>query len=178
MPIPTISAVASIALGGGFELALATHFRVMATTAVVGLPETRLAIIPGAGGTHRLPPLVGPARARDLILTGRRVHGPEAFFLGLADRLVELGPVRDDKDLEEEGRGLVEARERTLSEAVALAHDICKGGLLAVRAALRAVARPSPDNEARQYQSVVATRDRDEALEAFAERRPPKFQGV
>ncbi len=92
LPIPTISAISSLALGGGLELALSTNMRVLASTAIVGLPETRLGIIPGAGGTHRLPALIGLGRARDLILTGRRVTAAEAYFLGIADRLVEIVP--------------------------------------------------------------------------------------
>src|SRR5277367_419455 len=92
LPIPTISAISSTALGGGLELALCTHMRVLASTAQVGLPETRLGIIPGAGGTYRLPAIIGLGRARDLILTGRRVSGAEAYFLGIADRLVEVLP--------------------------------------------------------------------------------------
>ena len=68
LQIPTISAISSMALGGGLELALCTHLRVFGSSSTVGLPETRLAIIPGAGGTYRLPALIGPTRARDLIV--------------------------------------------------------------------------------------------------------------
>ena len=77
--------------------------RVLASTAVVGLPETRLGILPGAGGTFRLPALIGLGRARDLILTGRRVTGAEAYFLGIADRLVEVVP-KVGEDGKEEGK--------------------------------------------------------------------------
>ena len=104
LPIPTISAISSLALGGGLELALSTHMRVMGSTAVVGLPETRLGIIPGAGGTFRLPALIGLGRARDLILTGRRVTGAEAYFLGIADRLVEIVPKIGEDGKEGEDR--------------------------------------------------------------------------
>ncbi|KAF4769568.1 hypothetical protein HAV15_011426 [Penicillium sp. str.  len=110
LEIPTISAVSSVALGGGLELALCTHLRVFASSSVVALPETRLAIIPGAGGTYRLPPIIGVNRARDMILTGRRVTGPESYFIGLCDRLVEVLP-------EEEAQEGV-ARERVLRERV------------------------------------------------------------
>ncbi|RMZ76552.1 hypothetical protein DV737_g4757, partial [Chaetothyriales sp. CBS 132003] len=98
LPIPTISAISSVALGGGLELGLCTTFRVFGSTVTIGLPETRLAIIPGAGGTYRLPALIGPGRARDLILTGRRVSGPEAYFLGLCDRLVEITPEEEKQE--------------------------------------------------------------------------------
>src|SRR5271168_1183302 len=134
LPIPTISAVSSLALGGGLELALCTHMRVFASTAQVGLPETRLGIIPGAGGTHRLPGLIGLSRARDLILTGRRVSGAEAYFLGIADRLVQVLP--DEVGERQDGKeGLLKrAGEEVLKEAVGLARGVCEGGPVAIRA--------------------------------------------
>ncbi|KAK3388513.1 ClpP/crotonase-like domain-containing protein [Sordaria brevicollis] len=185
LPVPTISAISSIALGGGLELALSTHFRVMTSNAVVGLPETRLGIIPGAGGTYRLPQLIGIPRARDLILTGRRVSAPEAYFLGLADRLVEIAPESEEQAkewqaMEQEPRDkmvLDLARRTALSEAVRLAQEICEGGPIAVRAALKAVEEPSEMVENDMYLRVVRTEDRDEALKAFAEKRKPVFKG-
>src|SRR3569833_1480471 len=150
LPIPTIAAISSLALGGGLALALATHLRVLSSNASVGLPETRLGIIPGAGGTYRLPALIGVPRARDLILTGRRVSAPEAYFLGIADRLVEVGPESEEQAREWEGMEDKErekvvldlARRSALSEAVRLASEICEGGPVAVRAAIRAVEEP------------------------------------
>lgn len=184
LPVPTISAIGSLALGGGLELALATHFRVLTSNAVVGLPETRLGILPGAGGTHRLPALIGVGRARDLVLTGRRVGAPEAYFLGVADRLVEVLPeTEEDAEALREGdkgaraRLLAAARGTALSEAVRLAGEICEGGPVAVRAALQAVQRPHESVENAMYERVVATEDRDEALAAFAEKRRPVFKG-
>ncbi|KAK5661577.1 hypothetical protein OQA88_9672 [Cercophora sp. LCS_1] len=185
LPIPTISAISSLALGGGLELALSTHFRVLSSNAVVGLPETRLGIIPGAGGTFRLPALIGVARARDLIVTGRRVSAPEAYFLGIADRLVEVLPETEEqaekwKDMEEAERNkeiLSLARRYALSEAVRLAGEICEGGPIGVRAALKAVEQPSEAMEVSMYERVVRTEDRDEALRAFAEKRKPAFKG-
>lgn len=173
LPIPTISAISSIALGGGLELALSTHFRVLSSNATIGLPETRLGIIPGAGGTHRLPALIGLGRARDLILTGRRVAAPEAYFLGIADRLVEVVPEdeRDGSDI------LKVARKSALAEAVRLAQEICEGGPVAIRAALEAVAWARPEKEIEMYQRVVNTEDRNEALKAFQEKRKPVFKG-
>ncbi|KAF5555669.1 methylglutaconyl hydratase [Fusarium napiforme] len=173
LPIPTISAISSVALGGGLELALSTHFRVLSSNATVGLPETRLGIIPGAGGTHRLPALIGLSRARDLILTGRRVGAPEAYFLGIADRLVEVVPEdeRDGSDV------LGEARKAALSEAVRLAQEICEGGPIGVRAALQAVAWAREEVENKMYERVVNTEDRNEALKAFQEKRKPIFTG-
>lgn len=174
LQIPTISAISSLALGGGLELALSTHFRVLSSNATVGLPETRLGIIPGAGGTARLPAIIGLPRARDLILTGRRVAAPEAYFLGLADRLVEVvsqGGGQRDADL------LEVARKSALAEAVRLAQEICEGGPVAIRAALQAVAWARQDKENDMYERVVATEDRDEALRAFQEKRKPVFKG-
>ncbi|CAI4214692.1 unnamed protein product [Parascedosporium putredinis] len=142
----------------GLELALSTHFRVFSSNAVVGLPETRLGIIPGAGGTYRLPALVGLGRARDLILTGRRVSGPEAYFLGLADRLVEVTENEAGEageDAKADPTLLARAQTAALSEAVRLAMEICEEA-------------PSP---------VVDTDDRNEALRAFQEKRTPVFTG-
>ncbi|KAI1385845.1 ClpP/crotonase [Hypoxylon trugodes] len=183
LPIPTISAASSVALGGGLELALCTHFRVLASTATIGLPETRLGIIPGAGGTYRLPALIGLSRARDMILTGRRVSAPEAYFLGIADRLVEVLP-EDERDgvAQENGGGGEEglparARNAVLSESVRLASEICEGGPIAVRSALQAVSWAREEVENAMYERVVKTEDRDEALEAFKEKRKPVFKG-
>ena len=171
LPIPTLSAVSSTAFGGGLELALCTHFRVFASTAVVGLPETRLAIIPGAGGTYRLPSIIGQARARDLILTGRRVGGPEAYFLGMCDRLVEV----TENDIKTAGA----PKKKVLEQAVQLARDICVGGPIAIRAALEAVEGCAFGEKAENaaYEKVVITEDRTEALIAFGEKRAPVFKG-
>ncbi|KAL6253028.1 hypothetical protein RBB50_000748 [Rhinocladiella similis] len=171
LPIPTISAVSSVALGGGLEIALCTTFRVFGTTAVVGQPETKLGIIPGAGGTYRLPALVGPNRARDLILTGRRVGGREAYFLGLCNRLVEVGPDADEAGL---------ARKRVLDASIDLANQICEGAPVAVAQAMRAIdgwTRGDDVSENEAYEVVLATEDRLEALKAFGEKRKPVFQG-
>ena len=168
LPIPTITALSSLALGGGLELALTTNLRIFASSALVALPETRLGIIPGAGGTYRLPALIGPSRALDMLLTGRRVGGAEAYFWGLCERLVEVG--------DEEGMQKGVARERTLQSAVDLARGICEGGPAAVRAVLKAVGR-GEEVENAEYEGVVGTQDRDEALRAFAEKRKPVFKG-
>ncbi|KAF2208452.1 hypothetical protein CERZMDRAFT_49285 [Cercospora zeae-maydis SCOH1-5] len=172
LPIPTISAVSSTAFGGGLELALCTNFRVMASTALVGLPETRLAIIPGAGGTYRLPALIGASRARDMILTGRRISGEEAYFIGLADRIVQ---VTDDEI--KGGAGV--ARGKVLEQAVEMARTICEGGPVAIRAAMQAVNgwEQGEASENAAYDLVLPTTDRTEALKAFGEKRKPEFKG-
>jgi methylglutaconyl-CoA hydratase len=171
LPIPTVSAIASVALGGGLELGLCTTFRVFGSTAIVGQPETKLAIIPGAGGTYRLPALIGVNRARDLILTGRRVSGAEAYFLGLCNRLVEV----TTEEAAEEGK----ARQKVLDASIQLANDICEGGPIALTQALRAVngwqRGEASENEA--YEVILKTEDRLEALKAFAEKRKPAFKG-
>ncbi|CAI6338788.1 unnamed protein product [Periconia digitata] len=171
LPIPTISALAAPAFGGGLELALTTHMRVFGSTTTVALPETRLAIIPGAGGTYRLPALIGLSRARDMILTGRRVGAPEAYFLGLCDRLVEV----TQEDAQTPGA----ARTKVLDEAVRLAMEICEGGPVAIKAALAAVEGCALGEKAENaaYDIVVKTKDRDEALVAFREKRKPVFKG-
>lgn len=155
--------------------------RVLASTAVVGLPETRLGIIPGAGGTYRLPALIGVGRARDLIVTGRRVSGAEAYFLGIADRLVEVKANEGGSEGKGEGKGkedlMKRAKEAVLREAVHLAGTICEGGPVAVRSALRAVGWSREDVENDMYGRVVGTEDRDEALAAFREKRKPVFKG-
>jgi methylglutaconyl-CoA hydratase len=148
--------------------------RVLASTAQVGLPETRLGILPGAGGTYRLPALIGLGRARDLILTGRRVSAAEAYFLGIADRLVEVLP---EEGKEEKGELMTRAKEEVLREAVRLAGEICDGGPVAIRSALKAVGYAREEIENEMYERVVGTEDRNEALVAFREKRKPVFKG-
>ena len=171
LQIPTISSISSIALGGGLELGLCTHFRVFSSSTVVGLPETRLAIIPGAGGTYRLPELIGVPRARDKILTGRRVSGPESYFIGLCDRLVEVLPE------EEQQPGA--AREKILKESIKLALDICEGGPVAIKEAMQAVQGYQQGEKAENaaYAGVMESEDRIEALRAFIEKRKPAYRG-
>ena len=170
LPVPTIACVSGAALGGGLELALCCDFRVFSESAVVGLPETRLAIIPGGGGTHRLSQAVGLSRAKDLILTGRRVTGEEAHLIGLCHRLV-AGPTE-----EEQQQGL-DQNAQAQSEALSLAKEIAGGGPVAIRAALEAVRGGSQEAENAAYKKVLKTQDRTEALAAFAGKRSPEFKG-
>lgn len=151
--------------------------RVLASTAQVGLPETRLGIIPGAGGTYRLPGIIGLSRARDMILTGRRVSAAEAYFLGIADRLVEVVPEAGKEGEEHKAELMAKAKDAVLSVAVRLAGEICSGGPVAVRAALKAVGYAQEEMENQMYDRVVATEDRNEALAAFREKRTPVFKG-
>lgn len=174
LPIPTISAISSVALGSGFELALATHFRVLSSNSSVALPETGLGIIPAAGGTYRLAALVGNARAREIVMTSRRVLAPEAYTLGIASRLVDV-------DVEMEGLDgatvLAVARRKVLVEAIRLAEEVCEGAPVAVRAALQALKAPSEENEKAMCERVFASEDWKEALRAFDEKRKPSFKG-
>jgi len=159
-----VAAVNGAALGGGCELALACDLRIASTTAELGLPEVGLGIIPGAGGTQRLPRAIGVARAKDLILTGRRVSGEEAARLGLVSRAVEP--------------------ERLLPEALSYAEQVARNAPVSLRQAKRAVdeglglpLEQALDLEHQLYQACLGTRDRVEALQAFAEKRKPIFTG-
>ncbi|MDZ4774872.1 MAG: enoyl-CoA hydratase-related protein [Planctomycetota bacterium] len=164
LPQPTIAVVNGFAFGGGMELLLACDLRVAAPHAQFGLTETTLAIIPGAGGTQRLPRLIGRSRAKDLILTGRKIDCVEAERIGLVNRIAPVG-------------GLAEcARE--------LARSIADNGPIAVRAAKSAIDEGCDlpmdrglEVEARCYERVLPTQDRLEALAAFAEKRKPRFSG-
>ena len=160
---PVIAAINGYAFGGGCELALACHMRIASENAVMGLPEVGLGIIPGYGGTQRLPRLVGTGRALELILSGRRVKADEAERIGLVNRVVPLAALRE--------------------EAEKLAQSILKNGPLAVAAALEAVHRgmqlPLDHGlrfESCQFGVLAASEDMHEGLKAFLEKRPARFQ--
>lgn len=161
---PFVAAVNGYAFGGGMEIALACDIRVVSRSAKMGLTETRLAIIPGAGGTQRLPQLVGAGRAKDLILTGRRIGAEEAYRIGLAEYLADPG--------------------ETLAMALSVAQEIGKCGPLAVQAAKAAIdgglglpMDRALEHERACYDRTLDSTDRVEALVAFAEKRPPVFEG-
>lgn len=173
LPVPTIACVSGVALGGGLELALACNFRIFARNASVGLPETSLAIIPGAGGTYRLPQVIGASRALDMILTGRRVGAEEALTMGLCNRVV---PVAEEDNnylsLSSEAK-----RQELLDAGIALASQVTSGGPVAVRAALGVLYGAHDALENAAYETVLCTEDRNEALRAFLEKRRPLYQG-
>ncbi|HEX9242684.1 MAG TPA: enoyl-CoA hydratase-related protein [Anaeromyxobacter sp.] len=163
-PVPVVAALNGAALGGGLELALACDLRVAAEGAELGLPEVSLGIIPGAGGTARLPRLVGVGRAKDLVLTGRRVGAAEALGMGLVSRVAAPARLRE--------------------EALALAGQVARNAPISLRQAKRAIddGFDLPLEEAlalenRLYQDCLGSKDRVEALRAFAEKRPPVFDG-
>jgi len=164
LALPTVAAIEGAALGGGLELALACDLRVAGGEAQLGLPETSLAIIPGAGGTQRLPRLVGPARAKDLVFTGRRIGAAEALGMGLVDRLAEAG--------------------QGLATALDLARQISPNGPVALRVAKEAIdhgldldLERGLELERACYRRVLPTEDRLEGLAAFRERRSPDYRG-
>jgi enoyl-CoA hydratase/carnithine racemase len=163
-PRPTLAAINGAAFGGGLELALACDIRIAADGAEMGLTETRLGIIPGAGGTQRLPRIVGAAVAKELILTGRRIGAARARALGLLSEVVP-------------GAELPAAAARWAAELGAAAP-------LALGAAKRAIdeglALPLAEAlkiERARYEDVLVSEDRNEGLAAFAEKRPSVYKG-
>lgn len=164
LPMPVIAALEGAAFGGGLELALAADLRVAGAGAKMGLVETALAIIPGAGGTQRLPRLIGASRAKELIFTARRIDAAEAARLGLVDRLAPAG--------------------QALETALALAREILPNGPVALRMAKQAVNRGLDLDrdgglalEQACYAQVIPTQDRLEGLAAFREKRRPQYRG-
>lgn len=163
--IPTIAAMNGSAFGGGLELALACDFRLAVSTAKMGLTECRLGIIPGAGGTQRLPRLVGMAKAKRMILIGAVVDAAEALEMDLIDEVAE-----DATNL--------------IARVNALVDDIKKCAPLSVKASKRSIqlgCNLEIDDglrvELECYESLIHSRDRVEGLRAFAEKRAPKFTG-
>lgn len=161
---PVIAAVNGVALGGGTELALASDIRIAAENATMGLTETRLAIIPGAGGTQRLPRLVGRGKAKELIFTGRRVGAQEALEIGLVNQVCPL--------------------EMLLDESLSMAAMICEAGPLAIEQAKYAINHGLETDlhtglaiESNAYWVTIPTEDRLEGLAAFREKRKPVYQG-
>jgi enoyl-CoA hydratase len=160
---PVIAAVAGFALGGGCELAMACDMIIAADTAKFGQPEIKIGVIPGAGGTQRLPRAVGKSKAMDLVLTGRMMDAAEAERSGLASRVVPA--------------------DKLVDEAVAAAEAICQYSLPAVMMAKEAVNRayesPLADGllfERRLFHSLFSTADQKEGMAAFIEKRKPAFK--
>ncbi|MGW4956069.1 enoyl-CoA hydratase/isomerase family protein [Nonomuraea sp. NPDC004186] len=161
---PVIAAVTGYALGGGCELALCADFRVAGESAKLGQPEVLLGLIPGAGGTQRLPRLIGPARAKDLIFTGRHVPAAEALDLGLVDRVVP--------------------DEQVYTAALEWAATFVGGPSVALRAAKQAVDQgleadldTGLEIERLQFSGLFATDDAKIGMRAFSEKAKPKFTG-
>jgi enoyl-CoA hydratase/carnithine racemase len=161
---PTIAMMNGSAYGGGLELAMANDFRVLADDAEVGLTEVRLGIMPGAGGTQRLPRLVGEARAKEMILLGRRIKAARAKEIGLVNEVVPRDQLRAAVD--------------------ALLAELALCAPLSVAAAKSAIERGHGRRlddglaiERECYEVTLFSEDRDEGLAAFAAGRPPRYQG-
>ncbi|MGG0796710.1 enoyl-CoA hydratase-related protein [Brevibacillus laterosporus] len=164
LSVPVIAAMNGIAFGGGLELALACDLRVMSETAQTGLTETSLGIIPGAGGTQRLPRLIGKGKAKELILTARRIGAKEALEIGLVNQIVPANQV--------------------LEASLSLAQQIALNAPLALAQAKWAIDYGMEVDmatglalESNAYQILVPTKDRLEGLAAFAEKRKPVYRG-
>jgi len=159
---PVIAAINAVALGGGLELAMACHIRIMSDRARVGNTESNLGLIPGWGGTQRLPRYVGMGKAIELILTGDMINAQEAFRLGLANKVVPAGQV--------------------LFEAMGLAKKIAAKSKLTNEATLRAIVDGTkmPLEEGLQYElqqmgTLIGSHDMVEGIQAFVQKRQPKF---
>ncbi|XP_022738382.1 probable enoyl-CoA hydratase 2, mitochondrial [Durio zibethinus] len=164
LQIPTIAVIEGAALGGGLEMALSCDLRICEENAFLGLPETGLAIIPGAGGTQRLPRLVGKSIAKELIFTGRRIGGRDAISMGLVNYCVPAG--------------------EAYPKALEIAREINQKGPIAIRMAKRAINEglerdiaSAFDLEEECYERILNTKDRLEGLAAFAEKRKPRYTG-
>ena len=164
MPMASVAIINGYAFGGGLELALAFTIRIAADTLKCGLPEIKLGVFPGLGGTQRLPRIVGEGRALEIILTGRTIDAQEALAIGLVTRVVPEGELR--------------------AEALALAQRLADGPPIATRIVIEAVRRASDmgraeglDYERRLFGVVCATEDKQEGIAAWLEKRTPTFGG-
>ena len=162
--MPTIAAIEGNALGGGLELALCCDIRIASERARLGLPEVRLAVTPGAGGTQRLPRVVGSARARELILTGKVLTAAEAERIGLVHEVVPAG--------------------EAVARAQAIGEEIAARGPLAVREAKRLIDLATETDletglaaELEASERVFATDDLLEGAHSFLEKRDPEYHG-
>jgi methylglutaconyl-CoA hydratase len=165
LPKPVVAAINGVAVGGGLEIALACDLRVAAAHAELGLPETSLAVIPGAGGTQRLARIVGEGRAKEVILLARRISAAKALEWGLVNRVTAAG-------------------KSVVDDAIEWIRPIVEGAPVAQAAALEAIDRGLDVDletglavEKAAYEKTIATEDRREALAAFATKRAPHFRG-
>lgn len=161
---PTIAAMNGSAYGGGLELAMACDFRICVEGAELGLTEVKLGIMPGAGGTQRLPRLVGEARAKELILLGRRISAQRAFEIGLVTQVVPRS-------------GLTGAVDVLLAELAGCAPLSVQQAKTAIERAHATALDQGLELERQYYDVTLFSEDRDEGLAAFAEGRPPRYQG-
>jgi enoyl-CoA hydratase/carnithine racemase len=164
LPIPVIAAINGVSMGGGTEMALACDLRIASPNAKIALNETSLAIIPGGGGTVRLPRLIGRGRAKDMIMTARWVEAEEALAIGLVNRIAPKG--------------------KLMETTIEVAEQIIKNGPIAITQAKYVINRglemsleEALQLESDGYEVTIPTKDRVEALEAFKEKRKPQFKG-
>ncbi|GIO23623.1 enoyl-CoA hydratase-related protein [Oceanobacillus sp. J11TS1] len=164
LPQPTIAAINGHAFGGGFELALACDFRFASSNAKMGLTETSMGIIPGAGGTQRLPRLIGTSKAMELILTAKRLGADEAFQYGIVSQVVDQSQ-------------LIAVSEELAKKMMKNAPIAVKQAKFAIRNGTNTDIKTGLQIEEKAYELIIPTKDRIEALEAFNEKRPPEFIG-
>ena len=161
---PVIAAINGLALGGGTELALACDIRLAADSALLGLTETSLGIIPGAGGTQRLPRLVGKGMAKELIFTARKVSASEALEIGLVEHVYAAGCLLDEAF--------------KMAEAIAANGPVAlEQAKYAINAGIETDLRTGLLFESRAYDVIIPTKDRLEGLTAFREKRKPQYIG-
>ncbi|HET7616125.1 MAG TPA: enoyl-CoA hydratase-related protein [Bacillales bacterium] len=164
LPQPTIAAINGYALGGGFELALACDFRIAVSGTKVGLPETSMAIIPGAGGTQRLSRLIGEAKALELILTAKKITTEEAYEFGMLTKVVEP-------------ENLMAVCEEWAGQILANGPVAVQQAKYAIKNGMNADLTTGMEMESKAYELTIPTQDRMEALHAFNEKRKPNFKG-
>lgn len=162
---PIIAAINGIALGAGLEIALGCDIRIAAENAMFGLPEVTLGVFPGGGSTQRLPRLIPPCIAAEMLFTGKRIDAQEAYRIGLVNKVVSTGEV--------------------LSASKQLAQTICRAGPLAVRAVKEAMVRGGDMTleqglrlEESFSQYIASTKDFIEGIKGFTEKRKPRFKGI
>jgi enoyl-CoA hydratase/carnithine racemase len=163
LPKPTIAAIRGYALGGGCELALACDMRIAGESAQLGLPEIKLGLFPGAGGTQRLPRLVGEAKAKELMFTGEPISAAEALRIGLVNRVVP-----DDEVLDAAKALAKTIAQRTLVSLTRIKRLVDQGAELPLKEAL--------ELEVQLFDEVFQTEDVREGVQAFLEKRAPKFR--
>jgi enoyl-CoA hydratase/carnithine racemase len=164
MPKPTVCAIQGACIGGAMELALACDLRVMAAEAIIGLPETRIGLIPDVGGSSRLPSIVGLGRAKELILTGKLIDGTEAERIGLVNRAVP-------------GDELEAATDRLVDELLACAPIAVGLAKRVIDAAAKPALATTLELEVALQQVCAASQDFAEGAAAFREKRQPEFSG-
>ncbi|MEW5937231.1 MAG: enoyl-CoA hydratase-related protein [Candidatus Thermoplasmatota archaeon] len=180
-PVPVIAAVNGFALGGGTELALACDVRIASEAAKFGQPEVNLGVMPGFGGTQRLPRLISPGKAKELIFTGEMIDASEALRIGLVQHVVAGYKKETDGTIMKDEKGKpAQDNEAVLSTAMEMAAKIASKGPVAIRHAKQAISARVSDGfriEAEQFAALFDTEDQREGMTAFLEKRKADFKG-